>query len=391
MKLDIIYNEDCLKGVKRLPDESIDLIPTDPPYGIKFMGKSWDKALPDIKIWQECLRVLKPGAFAFVMCIPRQDCLARMIVSLEDAGFNVSFTSIYWAYASGFPKAQNIGKAVDKRRSCDVSGYINESGKTDKEIANYCEVSPALVRFWRLNERQIQLDEWNKLKRFLGIQNIRFDVNLLEAEREIIGKHPQPAREIYQSGKLPSDVDITLPATPQAQALDGSYSGFQPKPSVEIVIVAMKPLSEKTYVDQALKNRKGITWLDNCRVPYKSQDDFKKNWRKDKGSKSAFFDNANGKGIQTNSEGRFPSHLLVSDDALNDGKNYKSGWTNKDRTTDVNNYNVDIGGARTGQTGGHYSDDGSFSRYFSLDAWWEEKLKEIPEGLKELLAEWQLL
>ena len=82
---------------------------------IAFMGKNWDKALPDIEIWKQCLRVLKPGAFAFVMSIPRADCLSRMIVSLEDAGFMVNFTPIFWAYASGFPKAQNIGKAVDKR------------------------------------------------------------------------------------------------------------------------------------------------------------------------------------------------------------------------------------------------------------------------------------
>ncbi len=61
--------------------------------------------------------------------------------------------------------------------------------------------------------------------------------------------------------------NITAPTTDAAKALDGSYGGFQPKPAVEVIIVAMKPLSEKTYVDQALKNGKGITWLDDCRVP----------------------------------------------------------------------------------------------------------------------------
>ncbi|GAI43101.1 unnamed protein product, partial [marine sediment metagenome] len=124
-----------------LPDDSIDQMVTDPPYAIGFMNKSWDKfqkkkstasqvvswMSPTMKkdtrgmmefftpIWREALRVLKPGAFAFVMCIPRQDCLARMIISLEDAGFNVGFSPILHAFASGFPKAQNIGKAVDKR------------------------------------------------------------------------------------------------------------------------------------------------------------------------------------------------------------------------------------------------------------------------------------
>jgi len=101
----MLYNCDCLKGIKTLNDNSVDLVATDPPYGIGFMGKNWDKALPDKEIWAECLRVLKPGAFAFVMSIPRSDCLSRMIISLEDAGFRVDFSPIYWAYASGFPKA----------------------------------------------------------------------------------------------------------------------------------------------------------------------------------------------------------------------------------------------------------------------------------------------
>lgn len=99
----------------KLPDNSIDAVITDPPYGYSFMGKDWDKALPDIEIFKECLRVLKPGAFAMVMAAPRQDVLSRMMILLDEAGFNIDFTSIYWTYATGFPKANNIGKAVDKR------------------------------------------------------------------------------------------------------------------------------------------------------------------------------------------------------------------------------------------------------------------------------------
>ena len=111
----MLHNADCLDVLKVTPDNSIDLIVTDPPYGMSFMGKDWDRAVPHVEIWEECLRVLKPGGFAFVMCIPRQDCLARMIVNLSDAGFETGFTSMYWTYASGFPKAGNIGKQVDKK------------------------------------------------------------------------------------------------------------------------------------------------------------------------------------------------------------------------------------------------------------------------------------
>jgi len=78
------------------------------------MGKDWDKALPSIEIWKECLRVLKPGAFAFIMSAPRQDVLSRMIVKLEEAGFKIDFSSIEWLYASGFPKSMNIKKKLLK-------------------------------------------------------------------------------------------------------------------------------------------------------------------------------------------------------------------------------------------------------------------------------------
>ena len=97
---------------KELPDECVDEIITDPQYGWKFMQKQWDIVLPSVALWRECLRVLKPGAFAFIMSGPRQDCLARNIINLEEAGFQTGFTSIYWTFASGFPKAQNIAKKI---------------------------------------------------------------------------------------------------------------------------------------------------------------------------------------------------------------------------------------------------------------------------------------
>ncbi len=326
-KLDIIYNEDCLEGMSKLPDESINLFATDPPYGISFMGKQWDKALPSIDIWKEALRVLKPGAFAFVMCIPRQDCLARMIISLEDAGFNVSFSSIYWAYASGFPKSQNIGKVVDKR---------------------------------------------------LGAERKVIGENIHSADRS--GKY-----EGWGTGDEGKRYD-TEPSTFQAQALDGSYGGFQPKPAIEVVIVAMKPLSEKTYVDQALANRHGISWLDEGRIPYKSEKEKEQHIQGANSNRKARLgifqqskqlipDKVN---IQS---GRFPANLLVSDDVLNDGRVSKSlaGRPNKDESH-TNTYGWAKGGIY--KSGEHYPDSGSFSRYFSLDSWWDKKLKELPEGVR---------
>ena len=124
----LLYCADCLDLLKQMPDESVDLIVTDPPYGYSFMGKDWDKAVPPIEVWSECVRVLKPGAFAFVMSAPRQDVLGQMIYRLDRAGFRTDLTSLYHTYASGFPKAMNIGKAVDKRLKANRKVIGRRSG-----------------------------------------------------------------------------------------------------------------------------------------------------------------------------------------------------------------------------------------------------------------------
>ena len=86
------------------------------------MNRDWDKAVPDVQIWKECLRVLKPGAFGFVMSLPRADVQAEMIVKLKEAGFEVAFSPIYWTYGSGFPKSMNVTKKVQK----DLQELIKE-------------------------------------------------------------------------------------------------------------------------------------------------------------------------------------------------------------------------------------------------------------------------
>ena len=94
MQLNTIYNEDCLETMKRMPDGFVDLVLTDPPYGYSFMGKSWDKAVPSVEIWRECLRVLKPGGWCMVMSAPRSDVQNAMISRLMEAGFRLDSTPI---------------------------------------------------------------------------------------------------------------------------------------------------------------------------------------------------------------------------------------------------------------------------------------------------------
>jgi len=87
--------------MKMLPNNSVDSIVTDPPYGLGFMGKAWD-ALPPGEEWAtECLRVLKPGGHLLAFGGSRT--WHRLAVAVEDAGFEIR-DSIAWMYGSGFPK-----------------------------------------------------------------------------------------------------------------------------------------------------------------------------------------------------------------------------------------------------------------------------------------------
>lgn len=84
-----------------LPNDSIDSIVTDPPYGLGFMGKAWDALPPGLEWAEECLRVLKPGGHLLTFGGSRT--WHRLAVSVEDAGFEIR-DSIFWLYGSGFPK-----------------------------------------------------------------------------------------------------------------------------------------------------------------------------------------------------------------------------------------------------------------------------------------------
>ena len=107
---------DCLDLMKTLADNSIDAIVTDPPYGLEFMGKEWDKGVPALEFWVEMLRILKPGGHLLSFSGTRT--YHRMAINIEDAGFEIR-DMIEWVYGSGFPKSLNIGKAIDKLQGAE--------------------------------------------------------------------------------------------------------------------------------------------------------------------------------------------------------------------------------------------------------------------------------
>tara|TARA_Y100000310_G_scaffold154514_1_gene154067 strand:- start:2105 stop:3166 length:1062 start_codon:yes stop_codon:yes gene_type:complete len=81
----------------------------DPPYGLNFMGKTWDGEVPDVDVWSEVYRTMKSGSY--VLAFGGTRTWHRLAVAIEDAGFEIRDT-IMWVYGTGFPKGQDIGKST---------------------------------------------------------------------------------------------------------------------------------------------------------------------------------------------------------------------------------------------------------------------------------------
>ena len=121
---------DCLDRLKELEDDSIDSIVTDPPAGISFMGKDWDKNKGGKRQWIQwmreiskgCLRVIKPGGHALVWSIPRTSHWTGD--AWEDAGWVVR-NKIYHLFGSGFPKSRDLWKNDFKK---DVEASLRKQG-----------------------------------------------------------------------------------------------------------------------------------------------------------------------------------------------------------------------------------------------------------------------
>lgn len=95
---------DCRDLMAQMAPASVDAIVCDPPYGLSFMGKEWDHAVPGAEFWEAALRVAKPGAHLVAFGGTRT--FHRLACAIEDAGWEIRDT-LSWLYGSGFPKSHN--------------------------------------------------------------------------------------------------------------------------------------------------------------------------------------------------------------------------------------------------------------------------------------------
>ena len=329
-----IIHGDCLEELKRLEDNSVDAVITDPPYGLSntkpvqvaeilgrwingdtnhvpekrggFMGKDWDSFVPPPAVWEECMRVLKPGGHMAVFAGARTQDL--MGLSIRLAGFEIRDT-LGWIYGSGFPKSMDVSKAIDKAAG---------------------------------------------------------------AEREVIGskvtgnaKQRTSATGEFADGNHGGQqvVDVTAPATSEAQRWDGWGTAL--KPAIEPIILARKPL-DGTVANNVLAHGVGGLNIDACRV---GSDGGTRKGTFPKGkSEGIYGDGINGAcEIQDIGAGRFPANVLLDEHAAKE-MDKQSGWSKSPEST----------GRGAGGQNGKYSpigaqgtvpapgDSGGASRFFPV-------------------------
>lgn len=148
-----IYHGNCREVVREI-DRTYTAVVTDPPYGLKFMGKEWDHGVPSPSTWRRIARFLAPGAPLLVFGGTRT--FHRLAVNLEDAELELRDT-LMWLYGSGFPKSMDVSKAIDKgssaprrvigtargRGSNSGGSRYNWNNPNDKKDRRFYEVTEA--------------------------------------------------------------------------------------------------------------------------------------------------------------------------------------------------------------------------------------------------------
>lgn len=330
----LLNNGDCIEVMQRLIDDGVqvDSVVTDPPYHLTsiverfgkegsapaqegtdgafaraskgFMGKEWDGG--DIafrqETWELAYKLLKPGGHLLAFSASRN--YHRMAVAIEDAGFEIR-DQIMWIYGSGFPKSHNIGKAIDA---------IEKTGKS----------TPKALRETRMGD-----------------------------------DYEPTGQKDYAKGRMFSS-DIENDNHEHKVNNDLKGWGTALKPAHEPIVMARKPLLEKSIAENVLKHGTGGINIDGCRVGDEE--------RIHKGMSSLGVmhdDDWKPKDIEVTSKGRFPANVMHDgSDVVQDifphtksspvgfkGVGWKHSGNTKDEMTDLQYQNS-------------FNDEGSAARYF---------------------------
>jgi DNA modification methylase len=424
-----------------MPAESVDAIVTDPPYGLEFMGREWDR-LDGIgqmshvaarqgalmqewhEAWaREALRVLKPGGHLIAFGGTRT--YHRLTCAIEDAGFEIR-DCLAWLYGAGFPKSLSPYRSMLSRQ-CPSTEHARRAVRLSEwHPAEWPEAKAptALALAEMLPEGDLALlirigrDEAgsfagtamsSSLLRAAGISlstgsswsecsDVIFDGTNTSITETVIALTTDP-RTWRCWASLPM-----VPTTPQAgsapdgcacdawrvaesstggelrwsdtpariapgPATGGRIKPTEPlgtslKPAHEPVVVARKPLRERTVAAQVLATGTGALNIDACRivgeVPSVPQPDF----TKVNGRATHLDAHARNGDMSAAPSGRWPANVALDEEAAR-MLDQAVGERPSNSGTPFNRHDVGYhGGCDPTVAPGYYGDNGGPSRFF---------------------------
>ncbi len=332
----MIVQGDNRETLKTLADNSIDAIVTDPPYGIDFLGKAWDANTGAIETYQECLRVLKPGGYILAFSAART--YHHLAVTLEQAGFEIR-DQIMWLYSSGFPKAQDIGKAIDKRAGKGKDQTVRAEYNGGKHGPKSVDLSMQGTRCpvcERDSNARYSCDKGQECGMIYNAQTPEAQQwagwkTALKPAHEPIAMARKPFKgsaidNVLTHGVGALNIDATRIDTDDKIQSHYNRNGGAPefkgeqKPAHEPIAMARKPF-KGSCIDNVLENGVGALNIDESRISIPEDDETHATLSKYKHRlhKSDFGNETNGFGAGNlagtekeyyHNEGRFPSNVI---------------------------------------------------------------------------------
>ena len=299
-----VLHGDCLNELRTIPDNSIDAVVTDPPYGLSntspaqvadtitrwasgdreylptsvgFMGHEWDGFVPPVAVWDECLRVLKPGGHLLAFAGSRTHDL--MTLGIRLAGFEIR-DSVAWAYGSGMPKSLNVSRAIDmgrgknRERQLEFTAWMRSTGITATTINEATGTSMASHYLTDGSQPAIATADLFDLLR-PHLPEVPEHIERLVAERtgiewtdyvkrEVVGVKERAMAGWKMDGTTEfADREITAPHSDEAKQWDGWGTAL--KPSFEPITLARKPL-DGTVAENVIKWGVGGINIDATRI-----------------------------------------------------------------------------------------------------------------------------
>ena len=404
-----IRHGDCLEVLRSLPDNSVDSVTTDPPYGLSntkptqvadvlaawvtgdteavpakrggFMGKDWDSFVPPPAVWAECLRVLKPGGHMAVFAGARTQDL--MGLSIRLAGFEIRDT-FGWVYGSGFPKSMDVSKAIDKGqalttgRAFEFTEWMRSTGITARQIDEATGTKMGSHYTTHPTQPAIATADLFDMLRPL-LPEVPERIERLVAERTGIEWSDYVKREITQvaTRELVQGDAISFdqrsssererrdnPSSDAAKQWDGWGTAL--KPAIEPIILARKPL-EGTVAANVLAHGVGGLNIDASRVQGAPRTTHKDgNYTGSQDNKAAY--QPLGEGYYSEQPaGRFPANVLLDEHAAKE-MDKQSGITKSTGGDATHNRTpaYDGGWNNPGSNVGGLGDTGGASRFFPV-------------------------